>query len=153
MANGSIFLWTVFLYYAKRKVLKFIYDIAITLIKLNEILSYHACYKIDLFINRCDHFEPSDYWTDYNGRPFGGNIDSEYCDASQANEGAGEKFCQIRCNRDGSCSESVRQHKCSCPDYDDGDYHEAEFESTCATVEYKVKKFIITTYCVGFEIH
>ena len=30
MANGSIFVWTVFLYYAGRKVLKFICDIAIT---------------------------------------------------------------------------------------------------------------------------
>ena len=145
MANGSIFVWTVFLYYAGRKVLKFVCDIAITC--FNYILRYYTCYKIDPSINRCDRFDPSDYWTDYYGRPFGGNIDSEHCDVSQANEGTGEKFCQIRCNRDGSCTESVRQHKCSCPasclgdscpEYDDEDYPESEFRSKCATVEYKV---------------
>ena len=107
--------------------------------------------ELILPLNRCDRFDPSDYWTDYYGRPFGGNIDSDYCDASQANEGTGEKFCQIRCNRDGTCTETVRQHKCSCPDYDDEDYPESEFESNCATVAYKVKKFMITTYCVGFN--
>ena len=98
--------------------------------------------RISLFdhkLNRCARFKPDDFWRDYDDRPWGGNIDSDYCYESQAHEGEKEKFCQIKCNRDGTCTETVRQKKCACPeDGSESDNPESDVESNCATVKYKV---------------
>ena len=76
-------------------------------------------------------------WTDsFTGRPFTGNIDNAYCRERWDREGKEESFCEVHCHYDGSCTETVKQKRCSCGD-------DSVANEKCATVEYQVRLEIL----------
>ena len=85
------------------------------------------CYRFDL--RALGWIEP------FTGRPFKGNINERYCNERWDRQGYQERFCEVYCHYDGSCTETVKQKKCSC---EDGS--RTDVISNCATVEYQVRK-------------
>ena len=90
---------------------------------------YFWLIRFHLQLYRCDKFDPSDIFS----RP--PEVDDEYCYERFDGPGTAERFCEVICQSDGSCTETVKQRTCSCVDHADPD---SEAEPNCATLEYKV---------------
>ena len=86
---------------------------------------------------RCNSFKPNEIWQGFEGR-----LNDDTCSNTWYRGGNKERFCEVKCYNDGTCTETVKQNTCTCPrDYYDYDF-ESQVVSNCATLEYKSGKLI-----------
>ena len=86
-----------------------------------------------IFDIRCERYDPSEYWKDHNGRPFGFSLTHQKC-RNPWYYGEVERYCKVDCDVDGFCTETVKQRKCICAKNEEKE----GAKENCTTLQYQV---------------